>query len=658
VNICFITKYPPIQGGVSTHCYWAARGLARQGHQVFVVTNANEVEPTFRLHLSAADLAPEGQYAPVFPEAGRVDVRSTEPPDRSKLYYVPMGNPTVTRLATIATTQIREHGCDVVFSYYLEPYGLAAYLASKWTSVPYVFKHAGSDLNRLMALEELRTAYVHVLLGANRVISRGPSRDQVLAYGVPEERVSSDVAFRIPTARFNPDATAVDLASLIEAFGADPVDATLPTLGIYGKLGEYKGSFDLLRAMAVAFRTGFRFNLVALAHGWQEARAWSLVEDLGLRDHVRILPFLPPWRIPGFIRACTAVAFLERDFPIAAHTPTIPSEVIACGTCLVVSAEVARKQLLRAHIRDGANVVVVADPKRHEELAGQLRYALADARHADAIGRQGLADLGTGGHHDEDYLDRLDALLTEVAAETPVPDEPARPADPSRPRMDVLQVTERYYPYTSVLLGVDLERRLRESVGGSALGRGIDTPTRLGQEVGRLLLSVLGAHAPATPAHDVCRYEYEQYRWTGERAPGPPADARFVQLLADGQARRVTVNESAEVVQFSHDVEAILDAIDCQAPAADQPATPVKVLFHTGSLPLRVNDATADLVDLIMRAPLGPDDLIEAIQRRHGCDDDRERARVREQCLAVLEGLWWEGVVRLEAVAGSAAERR
>jgi glycosyltransferase involved in cell wall biosynthesis len=657
VDICFITKYPPIQGGVSTHCYWAARGLAQRGHRVFVVTNANEVEPTFRIHLSSSDLALEGAYAPAFPGAGRVDVYSTEPPDRSKLYYIPLGNPTVTRLATVAATRIREYGCSVIFSYYLEPYGLAAYLASRWTGVPYVFKHAGSDLNRLMALEELRTAYVHVLLGANRVVSRGPSRDQMLAHGVPPDRINSEVAFGIPTGIFNPNVPALDIHELIAAFAADPVDPTLPILGVYGKLGEYKGSFDLLQAMAVAFRSGFRFNLVALAHGWQEARAWSLVDELGLRDNVRVLPFLPPWRIPGFIRACTAVAFLERDFPIAAHTPTIPSEVIACGTCLVVSAEVARKQLLRAHMRDNNNVIVVADPKRHEDLAERLHYALADAPRAHAIGRQGLADLGAGQHH-EDYLDRLDALLTAVAAEAPVPDEAARPADPSRPHSDVLEATKRFYPYTRALLGPALERQLREAVEGSALGRELDSPARLGLELGRLLLSVLDVHAPTTQVRDVCRYEYEQYRWAGDRAHGPAPNARFAQLVDGGQARRVRVNGAAEVVTFAYDVEAILDAIDRQAPAAAPRAAPVKVLFHTGSLPMRVNDATADLVDLIIRAPINLDDLIETVQRWQRCDDERARARMRDHCLAVLEGLWWEGVIELEQVVGSGVEGR
>src|ERR1700674_5650717 len=106
MNICFVCKYPPIEGGVSMHVYWTARGLAQRGHRVFVVTNANEVEPAFRLHLSKADRELGGEYAKVFPESsGAVKVYSTEPPS-AQLYYIPLNNPSVTRLATVATNVI------------------------------------------------------------------------------------------------------------------------------------------------------------------------------------------------------------------------------------------------------------------------------------------------------------------------------------------------------------------------------------------------------------------------------------------------------------------------------------------------------------------------------------------------------------------------
>ena len=48
MNICILGKYPPIEGGVSTHTYWLARGLAGRGHQVHVVTNADDIDSSTR----------------------------------------------------------------------------------------------------------------------------------------------------------------------------------------------------------------------------------------------------------------------------------------------------------------------------------------------------------------------------------------------------------------------------------------------------------------------------------------------------------------------------------------------------------------------------------------------------------------------------------
>ncbi len=37
--------------------YWSAHGLAARGHEVHVVTNAKEVEPSFRMHMRPEDSA-------------------------------------------------------------------------------------------------------------------------------------------------------------------------------------------------------------------------------------------------------------------------------------------------------------------------------------------------------------------------------------------------------------------------------------------------------------------------------------------------------------------------------------------------------------------------------------------------------------------------
>src|SRR5207245_8971225 len=144
-------------------------------------------------------------------------------------------------------------------------------------------------------------------------------------------RRNSDIAVKLPPEYFNPDGPALDIAKMLADNGdtnqnrsdksTAPLTESLPILGIYGKLGEYKGSFDLLAAMSQLIKTGFRFYLVAMCNGWREDYFRQLVEELKISEYVRVLPFQPHWRVPEFIRGCTAVAFLERDFPISAHGP-------------------------------------------------------------------------------------------------------------------------------------------------------------------------------------------------------------------------------------------------------------------------------------------------------------------------------------------------
>ncbi|MEU6325721.1 glycosyltransferase family 4 protein [Streptomyces sp. NPDC047049] len=653
MRICFLTKYPPIQGGVSMHCYWAARGLAERGHQVVVVTNADEVEDTFRIRIPEADLAEGGHYQPRFPETGgSVTVLSTRPPDRRELYYIPLGNPTVSRLAGIATGVIRDHDCQVVFSYYLEPYGLAAFLAGRFTGVPYVFKHAGSDLHRLMRLPELRTTYTEVLRGANRVISRGPSRARLLEAGVPEEVLTAQAGFGLPTAFFNPTGASRSLGQWL-ATGGSPgpyPDDDLPVLGMYGKLGEYKGSLDVLHAMARLRDEGFRFRLLAASHGWQEQAFRRLAEELGLSDHVHLIPFVPHWHIPAFIRSCTAVAFLEREFPIAAHTPTIPTEVIACGGPLVVSAEVAAKQLFRTSIRDRRNVIVT-NPRRHEDLAASLRYALEDSARARAIGLRGHAELRYEQSYDS-YIGELEGLLTEVAAEPPTyGSRPRTTADAPSDAERVLRAVGRFYPRTRALLTADDEQRLRRRTVPGLPATGHDNETRRGTalRVGRLLLDLLPE--PASVSRDVCRYEYKIHQWARDAGPArKPVEAPG----ADGgwrahpeRARPVFVGEG-EIVEFAHDVEPVIEALAQGRPGAPGEG-PLRVLFHEAAAPLRVSEPTAWVIRLL-RAGGRPTvaQIEEAVRKRYpAAFRDPGRAASR-QCRDLLEGLFWEGLVTFD----------
>jgi glycosyltransferase involved in cell wall biosynthesis len=426
LKLCYVSKYPPIQGGVSRQNFWMARALADRGIEVHVVTNAPEVEQAFRIvDLDAWVPDPD---APPYSGSG-VSVHATRF-SRQHL-HIPGANPFVTKLSALAADVVREHGCDLILGGYFEPYGMAAHLASHWTGVPYGLRHAGSDVGRLLQAPELRTAYREMLLGADFILTGGPAALGFRTLGVEEERIYPELTPGLPRPWFRPDGPVMDLPRVIEAvrshlppgylggvthrFTRAAFDPSRPTLGIYGKAGEAKGTFDLIAALGRLNAAGIRFNFVAFTQGWEPVirEVAEAVEAAGIESCAWLLPFIPHWRIPAFLRACTAVCFLERDFPIKLHAPQVPREAVACGTCLILSQEILEKQPDRARFRDGHNVLVV-EPRDAHALDAALRRALAGPDEAREIGRRGHEEIDRGVDRFTAPADRMAAGFREI----------------------------------------------------------------------------------------------------------------------------------------------------------------------------------------------------------------------------------------------------
>jgi glycosyltransferase involved in cell wall biosynthesis len=389
MRICAVVKYPPIQGGVSARSYWIARALALRGHQVHVVTNAGETEPGYRLWIPPEDRELLGAS---FDNGGQVTVTSTGR-DRRRLAHIPQSNPFVTKLAALACEQIRQHDCEVVFSYYYEPYGIAAHLASTWTGVPHAVQHAGSDRGRLMSHPELAAAYREMLRRASTVITADRSLEGL---GLEPERFARLPGGFLPRGLFTPGGPVLDVAGLLSRARQHPFTRNpapfrpeLPTIGVLGKVGAAKGSYDLVAALARVSAGGAGFNLLAMVAGAERDQFLAAVDAAGLGPRTWALPLLPHWRVGEYLRACTAVCFLERHFPIAAHTPGVPLEIMASGVCAVLSREIADKQ--RWPVRSGEHAIVVQDPSDTAELTAALLAVVGDEAATRAIAARGAA---------------------------------------------------------------------------------------------------------------------------------------------------------------------------------------------------------------------------------------------------------------------------
>jgi glycosyltransferase involved in cell wall biosynthesis len=421
LRICIIGKYPPIQGGVSMRTYWTAFRLAEHGHEVHVVTNAKEASPPFRMHMRPSDWARcEAQFTD-----GSLTVHWSDPVDRAQS-YIPMASPFVSKLASIAAKVHAERPFDVIYSHYMEPYGVAGYLASEITSVPHVVRMAGSDAGRLWHHPQLDTLYDHVLHSAERVIAVGAVMQRALERGVNPNRIVFAGGYTLPETLFTPQGPVIDIKSLVSELGsADPVGDTLwgdftgelNYFGVYGKLGETKGSFALLAAMHRLKLAGVDVGLVALAHGKPdvERRFRQMAQELGLTDRILQVPFLPHWRVPEFLRGCLAVCCLEQDFPIRIHTPMVAREALLCGCCLVASREVLRKLPEYDRLPSGYGCVAVDNVHDVGELGQRLADIANDPAPAAAVGARGH-DFARRLERQTDFPGRLDKILIAAAA--------------------------------------------------------------------------------------------------------------------------------------------------------------------------------------------------------------------------------------------------
>jgi glycosyltransferase involved in cell wall biosynthesis len=471
VRICIIGKFPPIQGGVSTRTYWSAHGLAALGHEVHVVTNAKEAVGPFRMLMRAGDW----ERCAASHDIGSVVVHWTDPVDRSQS-YIPMASPFVSKLAATAAQAHSERPFDVIYSHYLEPYGVAGFLAAQMTRVPHVARMAGSDAGRLWHHPQLGMLYDHVLRSAEAVVAVGAVAERAIQRGVSPHRIVRGGGFVVPGDLFAPEGPELDIAALRAEARVDPGFSDLiwgnfaadrPHFGVYGKLGETKGSFALLAAMHQLMSAGLDVGLIALAHGGSTAERdfRARVDELGLADRVLQIPFLPHWRVPEFLRGCLAVCCLEQDFPISFHSPITPLEVLLCGACLVGSTEVIRKLPNPGHLVHGYNCVAIEDANDVAKLSETLAAIFTDPGPAALIGTRGRK-FAREAQENIDFPQRLASVLTRAARrEPPTPTSPGIAA--GRPNKS------RRFPLTEMaaeaVAGID-----RQSVAGAAAATPID----------------------------------------------------------------------------------------------------------------------------------------------------------------------------------------
>lgn len=406
MKICLIQKYPPIQGGISRDAFLQSLALAKAGHEVFVVTNALEVEENYRCFDTShyQDIGLDGK-----PEIHKnVKLFSTE--TRHGHFVIPKVNPSVTKLSSLATYVVEKYDCDLILGFYFEPYAMAAHITSVYTGVPFGIMHGGRDIGQLLACPDLYLAYKKLLEKADFIIGTTTIWGKLHFMGIDIKKVFYHKKIDCLDPFFSQTKKPMDLnqyrqivltqftddffPDLYKELSRKRIKKNIPIIGMYSKSGKFKGIADMLTALSLLKEAGKAFYFIAVFQGENDELESLLaqINTLNLQDHVWIFPFMPYWHMGHFIRSCTAVCFLEKNFGITFHMPKIQDEILASARCLIMSQEIARKQPYRDKIKNGENCFVV-DPHNTHELAGVLDAVISNPKKADQIGENGYQSL-------------------------------------------------------------------------------------------------------------------------------------------------------------------------------------------------------------------------------------------------------------------------
>ena len=378
----------------------------------------------------------------------------------------------------------------------------------------------------------------------------------------------------------------------------------LPFFGIYGKLGETKGSFALLAAMQRLKQAGIEVGLVALAHGWPaiESRFRSRVEELGLADRILQIPFLPHWRVPEFLRSCLAVCCLEQDFPIVFHTPVIALEVLMCGACLVGSTEVIRKLPDHVRLPDRYGCVAIDDVHDIEALSTRLTAIARDPEPIAWVAARGRAFARTT-QADASDPQGLERLLKSASRRRLPPrrGHTVAAADAEDPRFPVTQLAARVlHAKDEIQDAPELSARSSAPIDllqARAVLAAVESDAEAGDPSLRPVASAIRLEIAIAQAEDTARPDDQ----TDERDPlFRLRTTRWA--VGDGDLAGLTAIRDPHLRMITFDVSAMRRGNEADVSAAPTPQPRHVVAFAQANgerrEPLFISDQTARILEL------------------------------------------------------------
>ena len=304
-NIVYISKYPPLEGGIASKTYWLSNALARSGHTVHVVTDAVAIDT----HLSISGASQPHATTGVFVHRA----------DQAIPWHIPNDSHRSISLLDKALEVVTDNAPDVVIGGYLVPYGIVSYQISRLTGLPFVLMHGGSDINKFL----LCNVWDHLL---QKTLSEA-------AYTITDLdheryiRQYTDKAIVLPP--YVPDSS--------DFCGTNREIPERLTLALIGKANYYWQHKGWQKAAALWDRIGDEFKCIVVSQGIG-LKSFKTSIPKRLADRIEWAPFVPPWDMPKLLQTIDCLISFQEHVPFAMYS-NIVLEALACGVNIIADTQ-------------------------------------------------------------------------------------------------------------------------------------------------------------------------------------------------------------------------------------------------------------------------------------------------------------------------------
>ena len=342
-RIAFLGKYYPIEGGNVAGTYWLARGLAKRGHEVHIITDAWEAAGSYQI-------TNESEPAEILPNF------FVHRPEHEIPWHIPEYDEQPLALLDLTLDVIVKHNIEILDTGYLAPYGMVGHVAQRITGVKHVVRHGVSDVEDFLKKGLLRTILQGTIKSADAVVTDGRYADIF-------KPLNGNTHVLHPYV--------VDTGSFVLPYAG----GERKHLAAAGKINYYWDRKGLRQICDLMHNLvdDFDCTLVHQGIGLEEIQKW-----LG-KNTIREFNwpgFIAPWDMPRFLSGLDALFVFKKPEP---HSPvsSLAMEALCAGVGIITNdAEFSKPYEDIISINEGQ--VFLIDPEEIFSTTSALKRWLAD----------------------------------------------------------------------------------------------------------------------------------------------------------------------------------------------------------------------------------------------------------------------------------------